>query len=314
MHAIVLQRYGPSRELLLEEIPQPEPGPGDVLIRVHAAGVNPIDWRIRSGQLRLVWPVRLPFVPGYDVSGEVVQVGPQVTQFGPGDPVYAMLDYSRGGGGYAEYAIAAERLLARKPETASHDEAAGVPLAGLTALQALVDQGRARAGDEVLVNGASGGVGHYAVQIGKALGMRVTGVCSQRNVDFVRSLGADEVLDYGRDDFTRMDRKFHLVVDAVAKSSYGACRRILAPRGRYVTTVPSPSSIFFGLITRFSARRCVSFFVRPRGDQLRELAALYDRGKLRTELEAAVPLADAPRAHDLSQSGRARGKVVLRVL
>ncbi len=204
MRAAVLTGYGGVERLELREIPRPEPGAGQLLVRVRAAGVNPIDWKIRQGKLRLLLPARFPLVLGFDVAGEVVTVGPEVADFAPGDAVHAMLD-GRHGGGYAEYAVVGQAAAALKPEALTWEEAAALPLAALTAWQALRDLADLQPGERVAVTGAAGGVGHFAVQIAAALGARVTAVAGPGHQDLVRRLGAHRTVDYTREDFTALD-------------------------------------------------------------------------------------------------------------
>ena len=216
MRAVAINEYGPSEKLTLVDLKEPSPRPDEVLIRVRAAGVNPVDWKIRSGMLKIVLWLKFPFIPGFDISGDVAAVGSRVTRFKPGDPVYAMLGPPRGGG-YAELAVAPESAVVRKAHSQSYIEAASMPVAALTALQGLRDLGRLKPGQSVLINGASGGVGTFAVQIARALGARVTGVCGPKNVGLVRSLGAEMVLDYTKEDFTAPGKAYDVILDAVAK-------------------------------------------------------------------------------------------------
>lgn len=313
MRAVAFDRYGPPQVLKVQQVPRPRPAEGEVLIRVYAAGVNPIDWRIRSGSLRWLWRPRLPMIPGYDISGVVAEIGPRVTRLQPGDEVFSFIDRNRAGG-YAEYAVASEHVIVAKPAGISHIEAAAVPLAASTALQALRDLGQVRPGASVLVNGASGGVGTFAVQIAKALGAEVTGVSSTRNLDLVRQLGADQVVDYTRDDFTRQDRTYDVVLDAVAKSSFRASRRILKPRGRYVTTVPRTADILYQVLTRpFRGRQCLTVLAKRSADDLQQLKELIESGQVRVVIDQVFPLEQAAQAHEVSEAGHARGKLVLRV-
>jgi NADPH:quinone reductase-like Zn-dependent oxidoreductase len=313
MKAVVVDHYGPPEVLQFREVAQPQVGRNQVLIRVRAAGVNPIDWRIRNGSLRFILPGRLPLVLGFDVSGEVAEVGSEVTALKVGDEVFAFLD-ARHGGGYAECAVASQQVVVPKPENLSHEEAAAIPLAASTALQALRDVASVSEGSDVLVNGASGGVGTFAVQIAKDLEAQVTGVCSSRNLDFVKELGADKVIDYTAEDFTGGDHRFDVVFDAVAKSSFSASRRALRPYGVYVTTVPSLKTFLLSVVTRLvGGRRCRNVLVRPRGDDLRHLHCLVERGKLRPEIQQVYPLEQAAEAHKASEAGHVRGKVVLKV-
>jgi NADPH:quinone reductase-like Zn-dependent oxidoreductase len=204
MKAVVLDGYGDADKLTVREIPRPACGDGQVTVQVRAAGVNPIDWRLRKGSLRWMLPARFPLVLGFDVAGEIVEVGAAVGEWKLGDEVLCFLD-SRHGGGYAEYAVAGADVLAPKPTAVSFAEAAGVPLAASTALQALRDVGKVATGRQLLVNGAAGGVGSFAVQLGRILGARVTGTCSESNLEFVRELGAERVMDYARQDFAAQE-------------------------------------------------------------------------------------------------------------
>jgi NADPH:quinone reductase-like Zn-dependent oxidoreductase len=318
MRAVVINEYGSSEKLTLVDLQEPRPRPDEVLIRVRAAGVNPVDWKIRSGMLKLVLRFRFPFIPGFDISGDVAEVGSQVTRFKPGDAVFAMLGPPRGGG-YAELAVAAESAVARKARSLSYVEAASMPVAALTALQGLRDLGRLKPGQSALINGASGGVGTFAVQIARALGARVTGVCGPKNVELVKSLGADLVLDYTTDDFTARGEIHDVILDAVARSSFGKCRRVLAPAGTYVTTLPSADVLIRGIVLlpllRLVGRRqrARTLFAKPRWQDLEFLASLADEGKLKPVIDRVYPLDEARAAHDQSESERTRGKIVLEI-
>ena len=311
MRAVGIRRYGPPEALEMLEVERPEVGRDGVLIRVAAAGVNPADCLLRSGGLRFVARQKMPFVPGADVAGVVEAAGPDVTRFRVGDPVYAMLP-STAGGGYAEYAVAAEGTVAVMPSGLAFDEAAGVPLAALTALQALRDEANLAAGDHVLVNGASGGVGTFAVQISRAMGARVTAVASGRNADLVSGLGADEFLDYTREDATTGKARYDAVFDAVNVLSFRKARRVLKPNGVFVTVNPFIGRLSPGWLSRFrDGRRIRSFLVRPDGADLEGIGAWIEAGEVRPVIERAYPLADAAEAHRHSESRRARGKIVL---
>jgi NADPH:quinone reductase-like Zn-dependent oxidoreductase len=318
MQAVAINEYGSKDILILAELPSPLPGAKEVRVRVRAAGVNPVDWKIRSGMLRWILWLRFPWVPGFDISGEVESVGAGVTRFRPGDEVFALLGPPRAGG-YAELAVAPESAVALKPRTLSHVETASLPVAALTALQALRDLGRLRPGQSVLVNGASGGVGSFAVQIAKALGGVVTGVCGPSNVDLVRTLGAERVLDYTRDDFTRGDDSYQVILDAVAKSTFARCRRVLAPEGTYITTLPTPDVLLRGYVAQpilrlfGEGRRCLTLFAKARSVDLEFLARLADEGSLKPVIDRVFPLEQVREAHERSESERARGKIVLEV-
>lgn len=320
MKAVVIDSYGGSERLTLRDLPDPDPpGPGQVLLRVRAAGVNPIDWKIRNGSMRLVMPAKFPLVLGYDVAGEVVEIGPEVTRFQPGDAVFGGVDLKRQGGAYAELALAREAALAPKPPSFSFEEAAALPMAALTALQALRDKGELVAGEEVLVNGASGAVGHFAVQIAVALGARVTAVTSAKNLEFVRALGAQEVIDYEEEDFTGRDQTWDVIFDAVANRTYTDCEPVLARDGGiYVTTLGGPKlMIWLGLTTLgglFGQRKRARFvMVKYRAEDLAFLARLVEQRKLRPEIQEVFALEKIHEAHELSEGGHVRGKIVVRV-
>jgi NADPH:quinone reductase-like Zn-dependent oxidoreductase len=350
MRAVVLTGYGGVERLELREIRRPEPGPGQLLVRVRAAAVNPIDWKIRSGRLRLLLPARMPIVLGFDVAGEVVAVGPEVGDFEPGDPVFAMLD-SRHGGGYAEYAVVGRAAAAPKPEALTWEEAAALPVAGLTALQALRDLAGVRPADRVAITGAAGGVGHLAVQLAVSFGAHVTAVAGPSHQDFVRRLGAARTVDYTREDFTALAGEesaspsagedhgsgtrrargrdddasdstpsYDTIFDAAGAWSFSACEPALSPGGIYVTTNPGPAifiaqlrSALARLIDRRNARRATAFRVKPRGEDLEALADLVAAGRLRPAIDRVLPLADVGQAHAASEAGHPRGKIVLRI-
>jgi NADPH:quinone reductase-like Zn-dependent oxidoreductase len=312
VHAVIYRRPGPPDVLEYADVPQPVIRDRQVLVGVHAAGVNPVDWKMRRMRLRVPWQ-RWPVIPGSDFAGEVVRAGAAVTRFRAGDAVYGLLSPFTGGA-YAEYAAVNEDRLARKPTNCSFEEAAAVPIAGLAALQALRDLGHVAAGARVLINGASGGVGSFAVQIAKAYGATVTAVTSAKNAAFAEELGADRVIDYQTEDFTRAGGPYDLIVDAVAGRSFAECRRVLARNGVYVSTLPSAATIIDAVVGPIlKGRRARAVVVRAKPDDLEVLAALIEAGKVRPRIERVFPLAQAAAAHTLSEGGRVRGKLVLRV-
>jgi NADPH:quinone reductase-like Zn-dependent oxidoreductase len=320
MRAAAIDGYGGSDRLVVRDLPDPgPPGSGQVLLRVRAASVNPIDWKIRRGSLRLVMPAKFPLVLGHDVAGEVVEVGPEVTRFQPGDAVFGGVDVIRQGGSCAELALARDSALSAKPEGLSFEEAAALPMASLTALQALRDKGELGAGEKVLVNGAAGGVGHFAVQIAFALGSHVTAVTSRRNFDFVRGLGAHETIDYEEEDFAGRDETWDVVFDAVTSHTYPDCADVLSSDGGvYVATLGGPRLMaWIGLTSLgglFGQRRRARLVMgKYRADDLAFLARLVSQGRLRPEIQEVFPLEEIREAHDLSESGHVRGKVVVRV-
>lgn len=320
MKAAVIDAYGGSDRLQVREVPEPaEPGPGQVRLRVRAASVNPIDWKMRRGSLRLVMPARFPLVLGYDAAGEVDAIGPEVTRFQVGDAVFGAVDPRSPGGSYAEVALTRESSLAVMPQALSFEEAAALPVAGLTALQALRDKGELVAGETVVINGASGGVGHLAVQIARTVGARVTGTASHQSLEFVRSLGAHEAIDYEEEDFAGRDDAWDVIFDAAGTRSYQDCEPSLSRDGGiYVTTQVGPRSFLNTLFTGLAGlvgqkRRSRWITVSQKAEDLAFLARLVEQGRLQPEIYEAFPLSRIREAHDLSERGGVRGKIVVRV-
>jgi NADPH:quinone reductase-like Zn-dependent oxidoreductase len=315
MKAIAIDGYGEAGDLKLRDLPDPQPGDEEILVRVRAAGVNPLDWKIRQGQLRLFIHLRFPYVLGTDFAGEVVSVGSRVHRFKAGDPVVAFSDPRRGGA-YAELAIANQAAAARKPDTLDYIEAASLPVAGCTALQALRDLGRVSRGSKVLIHGGAGGVGHFAIQIAKPLGALSTATCGPSNVEFIRSLGADAVIDYSKRDFAAGGETYDVVLDAVGRSSFSAFRKVLAPGGAYITTLPSADLFLWAPLQRIAkmfgpAKQARMLMVSPNGKDLAYLGRLADEGKLRPVVSEKLPMDHAAEAFRASQAGHVRGKLAL---
>jgi NADPH:quinone reductase-like Zn-dependent oxidoreductase len=327
--AIVQDGYGAPDDLELDDVERPVAADDEVLVRVHAAAVNAYDWHVLRGDpylARLAGPnftLRGPkrSIRGRDFAGKVEAVGGAVTGFAPGDEVFG--DLGELDGAFAEYVAVPARLLAAKPANLSFEQAAAIPLAGLTALKGLRDVGELRAGQRVLVNGASGGVGTFAVQLGKALGAEVTAVCSTRNVDLVRELGADTVVDYTREDFARTGRHYDVVFDLVGNRSLGDLRRALTPEGTLVLSgggvskggsVIGPMGLMIraGLAARFSRRQRIRILrTAPDREILAALCGLAEAGKLTPAIDRTYKLAEVPDAIRYLETEHARAKVVV---
>jgi NADPH:quinone reductase-like Zn-dependent oxidoreductase len=310
MKAIVFAEYGSAKNLQLTDIPQPQPGPDEVLIRVMAAGVNPADSNLRAGRFRLFLRLELPFVPGSDVAGVIEAVGESVTEFAPGQRVFAMIPF-KDGGGYADYVRIDSAAVKPMPENLTFVEAAGIPLAGLTALQALDKAGTQLSGKSVLINGASGGVGTLAVQIAKARGATVSAVCSARNAALVADLGADAVIDYNSTAWADDTTTYNVVLDAAAVFSLGEGLKRTRRGGTFLSLNPGFSNPLFKLVGRLRGRRVDSLMVRADGAGLHQLADWLASGTLNPVVDRVYPLADAAEAQRYSESSRARGKIVL---
>jgi NADPH:quinone reductase-like Zn-dependent oxidoreductase len=310
MQTIGFRRYGAADVLEQIDVPRPTIKDDGVLIRVAAASVNPADWRIRSGQFKRFMRTPFPFIPGSDVAGVVAEVGATVTRFRPGEAVYAMLPTALGGS-YAQYAAVAEQNVAYMPANIGFAEAAAIPLTALTALQALRDKADLQPGQHVLINGASGGVGTFAVQIAKAMGAKVTAVASSRNEDLTRSLGADEFRDYLKDDITTAQARYDVVFDAANTFPWRKAGNVVRRGGTLVSVNPILALPPLRIVAWLGGWRLRSLFVRPHGADLETLNTWIAAGKLHAMIEQCYPLAHAAAAHRRSETKRVRGKLVL---
>jgi NADPH:quinone reductase-like Zn-dependent oxidoreductase len=319
MKAIVQDRYGSTDVLQLQDVDKPEVGLDDMRIRVHAAGVHIGDWHLMSGEPYLMRIIGFGFrgpkarVRGMDVAGTVEAVGQNVTRFQAGDQVFGTCD-----GSFAEYALAREDMLALKPANLTFEQAAAVPTSAFTALQAL-RTGGIQSGQKVLIVGASGGVGLFAVQIAKSFGARVTGVCSTRNIDLVRSIGADHVIDYTREDFTQTGQRYDVMLDVVGSRSLSDCRRALTARGTYVLVGVLDLGRWFGLARQFKVlalspfvRQTMRvFIVRHNREDLLVLKELVEAGKVTPVVDRSYELSEVPDALQHQGDGHTQGKTVI---
>jgi NADPH:quinone reductase-like Zn-dependent oxidoreductase len=304
--AIRFHDYGGAEVLHFEEIEQPAPKDGEILVRVHAASVNPIDWKIRDGLVRKRFNLQLPVIPGGDLSGEVAAVGPGVTNFRVGDPVFAMIGLL---GAYAEHVTFKAAMAACKPARIDHVQAASVPLVGLTAWQALHEQGDVRPGQRVFVLAAAGGVGGFAVQLARIAGAIVIASAAVKNADYVRGLGAREVFDYRIDSAARYAGGVDLVMDLAGGDASIRALELLSPAGALVA-IAAPSEALKERAAKLG-RRVLALQGRPDGAQLAQIASLIDAGKVTTTVAAVFPLAEAAAAQELSKLGHTRGKIIL---
>jgi NADPH:quinone reductase-like Zn-dependent oxidoreductase len=301
MKAAIYAKRDSGKVLELVDLDPPVPKKGEVLIRVRAASINPLDWRLKAHR------------PGVDLAGEVVSIGRGVARLKPGDAVLGL-----GKGAFAEYARARESQLAAKPDSVTFEQAACLPIAGLTALQGLRDKGKLAPGQKVLINGAAGGVGTFAVQIAKISGAEVTGVCSTRNVEMVRSLGADFVVDYTQQDFAQETKRYDLVLDNVGNRTLSDLRRVLTPPGQCVLVGapkewgPLLSRMFSLLVRSFILRQKLVFFVaRAKPEDLESLCAWMQTGRMHPVIDRRYPLSNTGQAIAYVEEGHARGKVII---
>jgi len=320
MRAIVYTEYGSPDVLQFTEVAKPTPKADEVLIRVLAASVNPLDWHFMRGTpylVRIMAGLRKPKVTrlGVDVAGQVEAVGENLTQFQPGDEVFGGCK-----GAFAEYVCASERSLVLKPANVTFEQAAAVNVAAISALQGLRDKGQIQRGQKVLINGAAGGVGTFAVQIAKAFGADVTGVCSTRNVDMVQSIGADQVVDYTQEDFTKSGQRYDLILDMIGNHSFSERRSALTPKGTLVLVggpdegrwlAPLPGLLKTVMLSRFVSQKLLPFLAHLSKDDLIVMRELLESGKVVPVIDRSYPLSDVPEAIRYLEEGHARGKVVI---
>ena len=332
MKAFIIERYGKKVALRVTEIPEPELGKDDVLVQIHAAGVNPLDLKIRDGEFKMILPYRMPLILGNDLAGVVVRVGSQVQQFKPGDEVYARPDDDRIGA-FAEFIAINQGSLAIKPKGLTMEEAASIPLVGLTAWQALVEKANLKKDQKVLIHAGSGGVGTLAIQLAKHLGATVATTTSTANVEWVKRLGADIVIDYRKDDFEKVLHDYDVVLNSLGTEILEKSLRILKPGGKLIS-ISGPPDVDFaksaGLsgflklvmhllsygVRKKAKRRGVSYsflYMRASGDQLRELTALIDSRVIRPVVDRVFPFESTPDALAYVETGRAKGKVIVKV-
>jgi NADPH:quinone reductase-like Zn-dependent oxidoreductase len=322
MKAIVYTKYGPPDVLKLEEIQKPTPSDDEVLVEVHAASVNAADYHIMRADpfiMRLFYGLLKPKhkIPGGDIAGRVEAVGRNVKQFQPGDEVFGDLN-GFGFGGFAEYVCAPENALALKPVSITFEEAAAVPMAAVAALQGLRDKGKIQPEQKVLINGASGGAGTFAVQIAKSFGAEVTGVCSTRNLDMVRSIGADQVIDYTQEDFTKSGQRYDLILAVNGYHSIFDYKRALSPKGIYVMTGGSPAQIYQAMllgpfISMTGSKKMGNYIKRPNQKDLVFMKELIKAGKVKPVIDRRYPLSEVAEALRYFGEGHAQGKVVITV-
>ena len=309
MKAVRIHEFGGPEVLSIDEIPVPQPAPDEVLIKVHATSVNPVDWKIREGQRKEKFPGKLPLTLGWDVSGTIEALGEKVSAFRKGDEVYGRPDPTKNGA-YAEYIVVKANIISIKPTSIGHTEAAAVPLAGLTAWQALFDHGLLKAGQKVLIHAAAGGVGTYAVQFAKWKGAYVIGTASSANVDFLKRLGADEVIDYKMEDFETALSDVDLVLDTIGGETQLKSLTILKAGGRLITTLMPE----FVAEAKAKNVHLIGFMAQSIPDQLTEIATLIDSGKVKPIIEKVLPFTSARQAQTESEQGHTRGKIVLQVI
>ena len=318
MKAVTISDYGSPDVLKVCDLKRPVPGSEEVLVEVKYAGINPVDWKMRRGDLSFILPRKFPKVLGIDLAGVVAEVGKSAKQFQVGDRVFGMADpFKNQYGSYAEFSLVQTAKLVRMPDSLSFADAASLPVAGLTAYESLYALGAMRPGHHVLINGASGGVGSFGVQLAKIGGATVTAVCGANNMDFVRSLGADNVLDYKVADISKLTEKFAIIFDASAKLDYFSVKNLLTDRGVFVTTVPKADTILAAALSApFPGRKVYVVLAgmnEKAAQELAELANLVAAGKLHPEIAKQVSLEELSEAHREGECEHTRGKMLVKI-
>ena len=314
MQAVIYDRFGDESVLTLRETALPQPARGQVQVRVRMASLNPVDFKLRGGILRLLGRPKRPAITGKDFAGEISALGADVQGYKVGQRVFGSVDPMGGQGSCAQFVALATDLVAPAPDALSDEVAASLPVASGTALQALTDIAGLQRGQSVLITGASGAVGASAVQIARSIGARITGVCGTANVDYVRSLGAERVIDYRTDDWLKLDQRFEVVFDAAAAASFAPARPLLTPTGIYINTMPRPALYWSALVARTSSRqRCVPFLLKTDTALLQRLARLAAEGVIVPHIQEIVDLSQVASAQRRMREGKVHGKVCVRV-
>ena len=313
MKAAVIYEYGGPDVFRYEDIPKPSMGEDELLIEVHAASVNPVDWKQRKGNHKLFLKARFPIVPGYDISGRVIKCGTKVTKFKAGDEVFCRLT-KRFGGAFAEYATARESTVSLKPINMDHNHAAGLPMAGQTALQALRDKARIKPGQKVLIIGAAGGVGHYALQLSKHFAAETTAVCSSDHERLLALLKPDHHIDYRKEDYLEGKELYDIIFDAAGVKTFLSCKRVLSRGGIYITVLPRPKLVVHKIVALFTRGKKVrSLLQKSIGSDLEALKKLAEEEKLITVIDSIHSLDKLSEAHRRAESYNTEGKIIIEV-
>ena len=315
MKAVITKKFGPPEVLEIQEVKKPKIKDNEILIRVHASSVNPVDWKLRGGYMKILLGFKPTRILGADYSGIVTEIGSEVSDFKVGDAVFGLL-HAYKGGAYAEFLKVKEKLVCLKPRNLNFEEAASIPLAALTSYQALVHEGKIKQGYHIMINGCTGGVGIAGVQIAKAFECTVTGVCSTKNIEIAKKVGVDHVIDYTKDDVLKDKNTYDIFLDAVANQSFFNAKETLKPGGTYITTLPGfHAFVLAPFINTISSKKLRKVLIVPskvRVKDLKVLKEMIESGKFKPVIEKVYPIEQIREAHTRSETGRVVGKIVIR--
>jgi len=312
MKAAIINEYGPPEVLEISDIPKPEIEPGEVLVKVMAAAINPVDWKQRQGWHKRFLKAHFPVVLGYDISGEVVECGDEVKKLKSGDHIYGRLT-RRFGGAYAEYAAASESAIAIKPEMISWEEAAAVPLTAISALQSLRDKCKIKKDQEVLLIGAAGGLGHFVLQIAKSMGADVMAVCSSRHKKMMDELSPTQWIDYNVTDYISADKQYSVIYDSAGKESYRTTKSIIKPGGIYLTTLPRPKLLGHKFLALFAGKKVKTFLMKSKSEDLEIISEMITNGDLKIYIDSVFPLDNIVDAHRRAEQYQTEGKIIIKM-
>ncbi|MEK7433797.1 MAG: NAD(P)-dependent alcohol dehydrogenase [Cyanobacteriota bacterium] len=307
MKAAIIMKYGNADCIEYKEIPDPKIGDNEVLLKVYAASINPVDWKVRNGKFKIITGYKFPKVLGFECAGEILELGKNVTDFKKGDRVIGATFK----GCYSELAVIKKNKLVKMPDNLSYKDASTIPIACMTAYFSLLDLGKLKKGQKVLINGASGGVGLYAVQIAHIIGAEVTGICSEKNFDLVRSFGKIKLIDYHKTDFTTQNEKYNVIFDVVNTLSFEKCKKSLEKKGTLIGTDISSRILKDIALSLFSCKKTKIINNNPKPIDVQNILSYFEKGKLKAVIDKEFPLEQACEAHKYSESGRAKGKIIL---
>lgn len=312
MKAVTINQFGAPDVLQIEELPTPVPNKNQVLVKVYAASINPIDFKSRQGNHKYILGSNFPIVLGYDFAGEIIETGAHVKQFKVGDRVHGRSDVKYGGT-YAQFALSSESVLTAIPSNMGYEEAAAIPLASLTALQALRDKANIKKGDKILLTGATGGVGHFALQIAKYYGAFVIAINSSRHIEYIKELEPDLFIDYNHEDFKNLKEKYDIVFDAAGKVSFLSCKHLVRKGATFITLLPRPKLLIHGIVSKLTGKKLKTFIMKSNSSDLQFMDKLIEEKHVKVKIDKIFSMDQISEAHTYAEQGHTEGKIVIKI-